>query len=104
VDKVLATVDEEGERIADGGLEPGELERTRARLVTHLLRECDPVLGRALRMAVLETQRGDATVMNDLSRLLGEVTAEQVVAAAATLRPHRRASVEVRPGAGGTPR
>ena len=104
VDKVLATVDEECERIAERGLDPGELERTLARLVTHLLRESDPVLGRALRMAVLEIQRGDATVMNDLPALLGEVTAEQVVAAAATMRPHRRASVEVRPGAGGTGR
>jgi len=100
-DKVLATIDEECERIAEGGLEPGELERTQARLVTHLLRECDPAIGRALRMAVLETQRGDATVMNDLPALIGEVTPEQVVAAAAALRPERRASIEVRPGAGG---
>ena len=44
------------------------------------------MLGRALRMAVLEQQRGDATVMNELPKLIGEVTEEQVVAAAATLR------------------
>ena len=57
------------------------------------------MLGRALRMAVLEQQRGDATVMNDLPQLIGEVTEEQVVAAAAALRPERRATVEVKVGA-----
>jgi zinc protease len=103
-DKVLRTVDEECERIAVDGLEPGELARTQARLATHLLRDCDAVLGRGLRMAVLEQQRGDANVINELPKLIGEVTDQQIVAAAATLQPHRRASVEVRPGAKGTHR
>ena len=49
------------------------------------------MLGRALRMAVLEQQRGDADLMNELPKLIGEVTEEQIVAAAATLRPDRRA-------------
>ncbi|HWB36926.1 MAG TPA: pitrilysin family protein [Rugosimonospora sp.] len=97
-DKVLATVDEECERIATDGLEPGELARTVARMATHLLRETDAVLNRALRMAVLEQQRGAPVLMNDLPRLLGEVTEEQVVAAAAALRPERRATVEVQVG------
>jgi zinc protease len=94
IDKVLRTVDEECERIATGGLDDGELARVQARMATHILREHDPVLGRALRMAVLEQQRGDATVMNDLPKLLSEVTPEQVIAAAAMLRPERRASME----------
>ena len=98
VDKVLRTIDEESERIATGGLDEGELARTQARMATHLLRDSDAVLGRALRMAVLEQQRGDASVMNDLPKLLGEVTSEQIVAAAATLQPHRRASMEVHVG------
>jgi len=68
-------------------------------MATHILRECDPVLGRALRLAVLEQQRGDASVMNDLPQLIGAVTAEQVLAAAAAIRPDRRASVEVKVGA-----
>jgi predicted Zn-dependent peptidase len=101
VDKVLRTIDEECERIATGGLDDGELARTQARIATHMLREYDTVLGRALRMAVLELQRGDATVLNDLSRLLGEVTEAQIAAAAAALIPQRRASVEVRAGAKG---
>ncbi|HET6214804.1 MAG TPA: insulinase family protein, partial [Micromonosporaceae bacterium] len=97
-DKVLRTIDEECERLAVDGLAPGELARTQARMATHLLRDTDAVLGRALRMAVIEQQRGDAALMNELPRLLGEVTEAEVVAAAATLRPARRASIEVIPG------
>jgi zinc protease len=98
VDKVLRTIDEECERIASGGLTDGELARTQARMGAHLLRETDAVLGRALRMAVIEQQRGDAGLMNELPRLIGEVTEADVVAAAASLRPSRRASIEVIPG------
>jgi predicted Zn-dependent peptidase len=100
VTRVLATIDEELDRLATDGLSNGELERTQARMVTHLLREADGVLGRGLTMAVLELQRGDPGLANQLPRLIGEVTADQLVAAAATLRADRRASVEVVPGNG----
>jgi len=96
VDKVLRIIDEECERIATDGLDDGELARTQARIATHMLRELDPVLGRALRMAVLELQRGDASVMNELPKLIGQVTDEQVVAAAARLTADRRATIEVK--------
>ena len=95
VPKVLATMDEECRRIADDGLHPGELARTQARMATHLLRDTDAVLGRALQMAVLEQQRGAPELINDLPRLVGEVTDAQVVQAAAALVPSRRATVEV---------
>jgi predicted Zn-dependent peptidase len=98
VDKALRTADEEIERIAGDGLEDGELARTVARMATHLLRDSDAVLTRVLRMAVLEQQRGDAGLINQLPSLLGQVTEEQVVAAAAALRPARRATIEVIPG------
>ena len=98
-DKVLRTIDEELDRLATGGLAPGELERTQARIATHLLRDTDAVLGRALPMAVLELQRGRPELLNELPRLVGEVTEAQIVAAAAALRPDRRATVEVIPGA-----
>ena len=80
------------------GSAAGELARTQARMATHLLRDTDAVLGRALQMAVLEQQRGDPGLLNELPHLIGEVTEEQVRAAAATLRPQRRASIEVVPG------
>ncbi len=99
VEKVLRRVDEELDRLATGGLADGELARTQARIATHLLEETDAVLGRALRMAVLEQQRASALLINDLPTLIAEVTEEQIVAAAAALRPHRRAAVEVVPKA-----
>jgi zinc protease len=99
-DKVLRTVDEELDRLVTDGLTAGELERTQARIATHLLRETDAVLGRALPMAVLELQRGRPELLNELPKLVGEVTEAQIVAAAATLRPDQRATVEVVPGAG----
>jgi hypothetical protein len=71
-------------------------------MATHLLRDSDAVLSRVLRMAVLEQQRGDAGLINQLPSLLGQVTDEQVVAAAAQLRPTRRATVEVEVPSGGT--
>ncbi|WP_213013524.1 M16 family metallopeptidase [Paractinoplanes toevensis] len=98
-EKVLRTVDEEIDRLVQDGLTPGELERTQARIATHLLRDTDAVLGRALPMAVLELQRGDPGLLNELPRLVGEVTEAQIVTAAATLRPEGRSTVEVLPGA-----
>jgi zinc protease len=98
VDKVLRSIEEETARIADGGLAEGELARTQARMATHLLRDTDAVLGRALQMALLEEQRGEPDLVNHLHRLIGEVTDEQVIAAAATLVPARRATIEVLPG------
>ena len=99
-DKVLRTIDEELDRLAADGLVADELARTQARMATHLLRNTDGVLGRALQMAVLEQQRGEPGLLGELPRLVGEVTEEQVRAAAVTLRPDRRASIEVVPGGG----
>lgn len=100
VDKVLATIDEELDRLANNGLAKGELARTQARMATHLLRDTDAVLGRALRMAVLELQRSNPALLNDLPHLIAEVTEEQIRQAAAAMRPQRRASIEVVPGGG----
>jgi zinc protease len=98
-DKVLRTVDEELDRLASEGLRPGELARTQARMATHHLRDTDAVLGRTLPMAVLEMQRGRPELLNEVPKLVGEVTEAQIVAAAGSLRPERRATIEVIPGA-----
>jgi predicted Zn-dependent peptidase len=92
---VLAAVGEETDRVAQDGLAPGELERTVARMRAQLLRDNDTALNRALTYAVVEQQRGNAGFADDIPRLLTEVTADQVRAAAATLVPARRAVVEV---------
>ncbi|HMA46686.1 MAG TPA: pitrilysin family protein [Frankiaceae bacterium] len=96
---VLAAVDEELDRLATDGLEPGELERVQARLASGLMREADDALGRALTMAVFELQRGRPELINDLPPRFGAVTADEVRAAAAALRGQGRSVLEVRPGA-----
>ena len=98
VARVIDSIDEELDRLATDGLAPGELARTQARMAAHLLRDNDSVLGRGLNMAVLELQRGDPGLINQLPHLISEVTEKEVVAAAATLRPQRRAAVELLPG------
>ena len=96
VDAVVATIDEELDRLRADGLRPGEVQRTVARLVARHLREVDPVLGRATTAAVFEQQRGSAELVNELPGLLAAVTDEQVLAAAATLGGDR-AVLELRP-------
>ena len=96
-DTVLATVDEELDRLATGGLQPGELERTVARMRARYLREVDPVLGRAQVMTVFEQQRGRAELVNEVPALLSAVSARAVQAAAASLRGDR-AVLEIQPG------
>jgi predicted Zn-dependent peptidase len=98
VTAVLASAYEETDRLAQHGLEPGELARTVARMSTHLLRDADTVLNRALSYAVMEQQRSNPVLVGELPRLLAEVTEEQVRAAAAALAPGRRALVEIIPG------
>ncbi len=100
VGSVLAAIGEECDRLAQDGLDAGELARTVARMSTHLLRDADTVLNRALHYAVLEQQRGDAALAGDLPRLLAEVTGDSVCAAAASLVASRRAVIEVVPGEG----
>jgi predicted Zn-dependent peptidase len=68
---------------------------------THLLRDADTVLTRALQYAVHEQQRADPALSLELPARLAEVTEDQVRAAAAALLPARRATIEVLPGGGG---
>lgn len=95
-DTVLKTVDEELDRLATGGLEPGELERTVARMRARYLREVDPVLGRAQVMSVFEQQRGRAELVNEVPGLLAQVSPEAVQAAAGALGTDR-AVLEIQP-------
>jgi zinc protease len=97
-DDVVVAIEEEIDRVSQAGLDDGELSRIQARVAATLLTGLDFILGRTLAMAHLELQRGDPAFVAQLPALIGSVTAEQVVAAAATLRPDRRARLDLVPG------
>jgi predicted Zn-dependent peptidase len=96
-DLVVAAVDEELDRIATDGVPEAELGRIRARVASARLQSTDHVLTRTLAMASYEQQRGRAELVGEMPALLAEVTAEQVAAAAASLRPDVRARLDVVP-------
>jgi len=97
-DDVVRAIDEEIDRLCRDGLDDGELSRIQARIAATLLTRQDFVLGRTLAMASLEQQREDPGLVAELPALIGSVTAEQVVGAAATLQPDRRARLDLVPG------
>ncbi len=95
LDAILRAVDEEIARIADNGLEPGELDRVRTRLVSVLLRDMDAVLSRTLNFAKFELVFGRAELIAELPGRLAAVTDDDVRRAAAGLQPDRRAVLEL---------
>ena len=95
LDTILTEVDAELSGIAEDGLESGELDRVRARLVSASLREIDAVLARTLTIAKFELVFGRGELINELPALLAQVTEADIVNAAAQLRPDRRAVVEL---------
>ena len=97
-DDVLDAATEELDRLATAGLAAGELDRVRSRILAQVYREVDPVLGRTLALSTAEQIHGRAELLTELPVRLAEVTAEQVQEAAATLRPDRRAVLELVPG------
>jgi zinc protease len=100
LEKILHAVDGELARIADDGLDRGELDRVRTRLVSVLFRELDAVLSRTLAFAKFELVYGRAEMVAELPSLLSAVTEEQVRAATASLRPDGRAVIELVAGGG----
>ena len=92
---VLRAIDEELDRIATDGLEPGELDRVRTRLLSVLLRELDAVLGRTLTFAKFELIYGRAEMATELPARFAAVTEDAIRAAAGALRPKRRAVLEL---------
>jgi predicted Zn-dependent peptidase len=92
---ILKAIDEELARIADDGLEPGELDRVRTRLVSTLLRQLDAVMSRTLELAKFELIHGRCELIAELPGRLSAVTDADVSAAAAALRPDRRAVLEL---------
>ena len=95
LDAILRAIDEEIDRIAVDGLEPGELDRVRTRLVSVLLREVDSVMNRTLEFAKFELIYGRAELMAELPGRLAAIGPDAVRAAAEALRPDRRAILEL---------
>jgi predicted Zn-dependent peptidase len=91
----LRATDEEIMRVADDGLERGELDRVRTRLVSVLVRGLDAVLSRGLEFAKFELLHGRAELAAELPERLASVTDDAVRKAAAELRPDRRAVLEL---------
>ena len=93
--KILRATDEELARVAEDGLEPGELDRVRARLVSVLVRDLDAVISRALEFAKFELLHGRAELIAELPARLTAVGEAEVRKAAAALRPDNRAVLEL---------
>ncbi|MGI8759924.1 MAG: M16 family metallopeptidase [Jatrophihabitantaceae bacterium] len=100
LDAILRAVDEELSRIAEDGLDPGELGRGRTRLTSVLLRQMDSVLSRTLTFAKFELVYGRAGLVAELPGRLAAVSEDAVRAAAAALHPSRRAVLELVAGGG----
>ncbi len=95
LDAILRALDEELARVASDGLEPGELDRVRTRLVSVLLRDMDAVISRTLEFAKFELIHGRAELIAELPGRLAAVSEDAVRAAAADLVPERRAVLEL---------
>ncbi|MEO9140389.1 MAG: pitrilysin family protein [Jatrophihabitans sp.] len=95
LEAILRAIDEELSRVADDGLEPGELDRVRTRLVSVLVRDMDAVISRTLEFAKFELIHGRAELIAELPGRLATISAQDVRAAAAALTPQRRAVLEL---------
>jgi predicted Zn-dependent peptidase len=98
VDEVLGAAQEELSRLAEDGPATGELDRVKARIVATMVHGVDSILGRALQLSALQQRHGRPELISELPGLIAAVTDDEVRAAAAALRPDRRAVLELKPG------
>jgi predicted Zn-dependent peptidase len=97
-DRLLAAVDEELAKLANDGPDAAELAGVTARAAGSLFAEQDRPAERTLGYGTAELLLGDAGWAADLPHRIREVTAGQVAAAAAALRPESRAVLTLVPG------
>ena len=95
LDRILDAVDDELTGLVRDGLAAGELDRVRTRLISVLLRDMDAVISRTLNFAKFELVFGQAGLIEQIPQRLATVTEADLQAAAAALRPDRRAVVEL---------
>ncbi|MDQ2737896.1 MAG: insulinase family protein [Actinomycetota bacterium] len=96
---VTAAVDEQIAGLAaDGPTEPERL-RALARFTAGLYRENDSISARTRSIGSLELLHGRAELLGEIPRLLSQVSAIEIAAAATSLDPARRAILTIVPGA-----
>jgi predicted Zn-dependent peptidase len=96
---VIAAVDEELDRLATDGTEPGELRRAAVQLAATISQELDQTMNRAQEFAKFELLFGDAALILHLPGLLSQVTDADIRAVAGAMVPSSRAVLELVPGA-----
>jgi len=99
VDTVIATIQQEIDRVANEGVPTDELARVQARLRAQLLRQTDQVLSRTQHLAMFEQQRGRAELVWELPDLLDAVTPQAVQKAAGRLTANSASILILRAGA-----
>ncbi|MEV0087216.1 M16 family metallopeptidase [Saccharopolyspora sp. NPDC003752] len=97
LDRVIGAVDEELEKLAADGPTEDELSRVTARWAASLYRGHDRVVTRTLDLGSAELLHGRAELISELPKRIGEVRAEDVAAAAKSLRSDARAVLEIEP-------
>ncbi|WP_199441468.1 M16 family metallopeptidase [Umezawaea beigongshangensis] len=98
---VLAAIDEELEKLASEPPTTEELAKVTARWVSTMHREHDRLTSRTLGLGSAELLFGRAELIYELPERIAAVTAEEVSAAAKTLRPDARAVLIVNPASSG---
>jgi len=96
---VVAAIDEELDRLATDGAEPGELRRAAVQLAATISQELDQVMNRSQEFAKFELLFSDASLIQRLPGLLNEVTDADLRAVAGALTTNNRAVLELVPGA-----
>lgn len=99
-DRVLGALDEELDRLAGQGPDADELARVTARWTASLHRDHDRIVSRTLAYGSLELMHGKPELASELPEKVAAVTAEDVSAAAKSLRPDARAVLILKPAGG----
>lgn len=99
-DRVLGALDEELDRLAGQGPDADELARVTARWAASLHRDHDRIVSRTLAYGSLELMHGKPELVSELPEKVAAVTAEDVSAAAKSLRPDARAVLILKPAGG----
>jgi zinc protease len=97
VDRVLGVVDEEIAAIAGMGVSEDELDRTVARWAATMFRDHDRLATRTRAIGACELLHGRGELAAELPTMLAAVTSDQLMKAAAALRPDSRAVLTITP-------